>query len=169
MGKVETIIKSEIVRLAKREMKQSFVPLNRQVRSLKATISQLRRTVQGLQRQAAQQEKMTGGERLSLEASPEEMKKARFSPRLIKSLRKKLGVTQKEMALLAGVTVGAIFQWEKGIFEPRGEKKKALVALRKLGRREAKKLLEEKRGRMAPEKPPRPRPKKRSRGRRPKK
>jgi DNA-binding transcriptional regulator YiaG len=145
-------------------MKQNFVPLSRQVRSLKATIAQLRKAVQGLQRQAAQQEKMTGGKQLPLEASPEEMKKARFSPRLIKSLRKRLGVTQKEMALLAGVTVGAIFQWEKGIFEPRGEKKKMLVALRKLQRREAKKLLEEKKARMAPEKPSRP--KKRSRRRR---
>ena len=166
MGKVEAIIKSEIVRLAKREMKQSFVPLNRQVRSLKATVSQLRKAVQGLQRQAVEQEKMTGGQRLPLEASPEEMKKARFSPRLIKSLRKRLGVTQKEMALLAGVTVGAIFQWEKGIFEPRGEKKKVIVALRKLRRREAKKLLE-KRVRTAPEKPPRP--KRRSRRKRSKK
>jgi len=156
MGKVETIIKSEIVRLAKREMKQNFVPLSRQVRSLKATFSQLRKAVQNLQRQAAQQEKMTGGKQLPLEASPEEMKKARFSPRLIKSLRKRLGVSQKEMALLAGVTVGAIFQWEKGIFEPRGEKKKMLVALRKLRRREAKKLLEEKKAGMTPEKPPRP-------------
>ena len=164
MGKVETIIKAEIVRLAKREMKQSFVPLNRQVRSLKATVSQLRKAVQGLQRQAVEQEKMTGGQRLALEATPEEMKKARFSPRLIKSLRKKLGVTQKEMALLAGVTVGAIFQWEKGIFEPRGEKKKTLVALRRLHRREAKKLLEEKRARMAPEKPSRPKRRSRRKG-----
>jgi hypothetical protein len=48
------------------------------------------------------------------------------------------------MAVLAGVTVGAIYQWEKGIFEPRGQKKGILVALRKLGRRDVKKLLEEK-------------------------
>ena len=53
MGKVESIIKSEIVRLAKREMRQNFVPLSREVRSLKITISQLRKAVQGLQRLAA--------------------------------------------------------------------------------------------------------------------
>ncbi len=144
MGKVESIIKSEILRLAKREMKKSFVPLSRDVRSLKGMVSQLRKAVSGLQRFAAQQEKALRGQKIPLEAAPEEVKKARFSPRLIKSLRKHLGVTQKEMATLAGVTVGAIFQWEKGIFEPRGEKKKVLVALRKLGRREARKILEEK-------------------------
>jgi DNA-binding transcriptional regulator YiaG len=156
MGKVESIIKSEIVRLAKREMKQNFVPLSREVRSLKGTMSQLRKAVQGLQRLAVQQEKIVGGQKLPLDAAPEEVKKARFSPRLIKSLRKKLGITQKEMALLAGVTVGAIFQWEKGMFEPRGEKKKVLVALRRLRRREARKILEEKNVKMAPAKKSRP-------------
>ena len=55
-----------------------------------------------------------------------------------------MGITQKELATLAGVTVGAIFQWEKGMFDPRDEKKEILVALRKLGRREVRKLLEEK-------------------------
>ena len=155
MGKVESIIKSEILRLAKREMKKSFVPLSRDVRSLKGMVSQLRKAVSGLQRFAAQQEKALRGQKIPLEAAPEEVKKARFSPRLIKSLRKHLGVTQKEMATLAGVTVGAIFQWEKGIFEPRGEKKKVLVALRKLGRREARKILEEKSAEMTPKRNPR--------------
>ena len=150
MGKVEAIIKSEIVRLAKREMKKSFVPLNRDVRSLKGTISQLRKSVLGLQRFVAQQEREMKGQKPLPEATAEELKKARFSPRLMKSLRKRLGVTQKEMATLAGVTVGAIYQWEKGIFEPRDEKKKVLVALRKLRRREARKLLEERRAERAP-------------------
>ena len=150
MGKVEGIIKSEIVRLARREMKRNFVPLNRDVRSLKTTISQLRRAVTGLQRFVAQQEKIIRAQREPLEAPPEEVKKARFSPRLMKSLRKHLGVTQREMAILAGVTVGAIYQWEKGIFEPRGEKKRVLVALRKLRRREARKLLEGKKAEVAP-------------------
>jgi transcriptional regulator with XRE-family HTH domain len=72
------------------------------------------------------------------------MKKARFSPRLIKTLRKHLGVSQREMAKLAGVTAGAVFQWEKGKFEPRDDKKMVLVGLRKLGRQNAKKLLTEK-------------------------
>jgi DNA-binding transcriptional regulator YiaG len=79
-----------------------------------------------------------------LEATPEEVKKSRFSPRLIQSLRKHLGITQKELAILAGVTVGAAHLWEKGKFEPKDEKKRVMVALRKLGRRDVRKLLEKK-------------------------
>ncbi|RPJ02669.1 MAG: XRE family transcriptional regulator [Deltaproteobacteria bacterium] len=146
MGKFEGMMKEEIVRLARREMKKSFVPLSREVRSMRGVISQLRKTVAGLQRFVTQQEKEMKGKKMPLEAPAEEVKKARFSPRLLMSLRKRLGVTQKEMAALTGVTVGAIYQWEKGIFEPRGEKKRVLVALRKLGRREARKILEEKGG-----------------------
>ncbi len=78
-----------------------------------------------------------------MEATPEEVKKSRFSPRLIKTLRKKLGVTQKELAILIGITVGAVASWEAGKFIPKADKKATLAALRKLGRSEAKRLLEE--------------------------
>jgi len=145
MGKFEGVIKDEMVRLARREMKKSFVPLSRDVRSLKSVVSKLRKAVRGLQRFLAQRAKEAKGKTL-LEVSPEEVKKSRFSPRLMKSLRKRLGVSQKEMATLAGVSVGAIYQWEKGAFDPRGEKRRVLVALRKLGRRDARRILEEKKG-----------------------
>ena len=144
MGILETTIKSEIVRLAKRELKRVTVPLRRDVRSLKMTVSQLRKTLSGLERLAARRGSELLGEKAKLSASPEELEKARFSPRLIMALRKRLGLTQKELATLAGVTVGAIFQWEKGMFDPRDDKKAVLVALRKLGRRQVKMLLEEK-------------------------
>ena len=144
MGILETTIKSEIVRLAKRELKRVAVPLRRDVRTLRMTVSQLRKTLSGLERFAARRGSELLGEKAKLSASPEELEKARFSPRLILTLRKRLGITQKELATLAGVTVGAIFQWEKGIFDPREDKKAVLVALRKLGRRQVKTLLEEK-------------------------
>jgi DNA-binding transcriptional regulator YiaG len=143
MGKLEGIMKDEIIRLAKREMRMKFFPLRRDVRSLKITASQLHKSVLGLQRVVSQQERQMGPKAVP-EVTPEDMKKARFSPRLIKSLRKHLGVSQREMAKLAGVTVGAVFQWEKGKFEPKDDKKKVLVGLRSLGRREAKQLLAEK-------------------------
>ena len=143
MGKLEGMIKSEIVRLAKREVRKISVPLGRDVWSLKSTVSQLRKAVLVLERFSAQRQKELGKERIPLEATPEEVKISRFSPRLIRSLRKHLGITQKELALLAGVTVGAVHQWESGMFKPGDKKKGLLVAIRKLGRREVRKLVEE--------------------------
>jgi DNA-binding transcriptional regulator YiaG len=138
------MIKSEIVRLAKREVRSISLPLGKDVRLLKSTVSQLRKTVQSLQRFAARQEAESRKEKVVLESPPEEIQASRFSPRLIRSLRKRLGITQKELAQLMEVTVGAIHQWEGGKFEPREQKKGMMVALRKMGRREVRELLEKK-------------------------
>jgi DNA-binding transcriptional regulator YiaG len=153
MSKLEATIKFEIERLAKREIRKVSVPLKRDVRSIKSVASQLRKSVLGLQRFVSQQEKQMGPKPVP-EVTPDDMKKARFSPQLIKSLRKHLGVSQRELANLAGVTVGAVFKWEKGSFEPKDAKKKILAGLRKLGRQEARRLLEEKREGTTPKKKP---------------
>jgi DNA-binding transcriptional regulator YiaG len=145
MGKVEGIIKSEIARLAKREVRKVSGPLGRDLRSLKSVVSQLRRTVLGLQRITTIQQKELEKGKMVLEAPLEEVKESRFSPRLIRSLRRHLGITQKELAVLTGVTVGAVHLWESGQFKPSMKKKAVMVALRKLGRREVRKLLESKR------------------------
>jgi len=144
MGKLESMIRDEILRLARREMRKSFVPLRRDVRSMKGIVSQLRQSVLNLERFKSQEEKQLAQKAVS-EVSEEEIRKVRFSPRLIRSLRKKLRVTQKELALLAGVSVGAVHQWEGGKSQPRAVKKARLVALRSLARRDVKKLLEERR------------------------
>ena len=144
MDKLGVTIKSEIVRLAKREMRKTSVPLGRDVRLLKSAVSQLRKTVLALERFAAQQQNELKKRKIPLEATREEVKKSRFSPALIRSLRRQLRITQKELAILTGVTAGAAHQWEIGKFKPKDEKKAVMVALRKLGRRDVRKLLEEK-------------------------
>src|SRR4030067_1454350 len=154
MGKFEGIIKSEIVRVAKREVRKISVPLGRDVWSLKSAVSQLRKAVLTLQRITASQQKELERGKTPLEAAPEEVKVSRFSPRLIRSLRGHLGITQKELAILTGVTVGAIHQWESGQFKPSMKKKAVMVALRKLGRREVRKLLEDKKKQMTEKKLP---------------
>jgi len=154
MAKFETLIKSEIVRLAKREVRKIAVPVSRDVRSLKSVVSQLRKSVLTLQRIAASQQKELEKTKKPLEAAPEEVEVSRFSPRLIRSLRRHLRITQKDLAVLTGVTVGAVHQWESGQFKPSMKKKAAIVALRKLGRREVRKLLDDKAGQKVEKKAP---------------
>ena len=143
MGKVGSIINSEIIRLAKREMRKVSIPLGRDVRLLKNTLSQVRKSVLTLERFAAQKQKELSRHEIRLEAPPEEIRQSRFSPRLLQSLRKRLGITQKELAILTGVTIGAAHSWETGKFRPKDNKMGMLVALRKLTRNDVKKRLEE--------------------------
>ncbi len=142
MGKLESIIKSEIQRLAKRQVRATFVPLRREVRGMRIRLSSLSRNFSALERLSKEQ--LQKVPKKGLEASPEEVKSSRLTPDRIRRLRNKLGVSQRQLGILTRSTVGAVLSWEKGKFRPKGEKKVALVALRKLRKRDVKKLLAEK-------------------------
>jgi len=160
MGKLEQTIKSEIIRLAKKQLRATCGPLVREVRQLKRIVRELRRTVHPLKALGAELEAQKAAELAELRAAPEEVKAARHSPRLIKNLRNRLGISQGELAVLVGVSASAVAFWEQGKSKPREKTKAALVALRKLGKRDVKKLLAgKKEGRKAD-------PKKRKRARR---
>jgi DNA-binding transcriptional regulator YiaG len=144
LGKLESTIKSEIQRLAKREIRTTFIPLRREVRAMRMKLSDLSKGIASLNRMA--KEGRLEEAKPKLEATPDEVKASRLTPDRIRRLRKKLGISMRELGVLTGANLSTILSWEKGKFKPRGEKKAALVALRKLRKREVKKLLAEKTG-----------------------
>jgi DNA-binding transcriptional regulator YiaG len=142
MAKIEVIIKSEIMRLAKREVRAVFRPLKREVWEMRTKVSNLSKGMASLNR--VTKELHLEEVKPKLEATPEEIKASRLTPERIQGLRKKLGISQRELGILIGSSTGAVLSWEKGKFRPMGEKKAALVAVRKLKKREVKKLLAQK-------------------------
>jgi DNA-binding transcriptional regulator YiaG len=66
---------------------------------------------------------------------------ARLSPRLVQSLRRRLGLSQMALARLMGVSAPAVAHWEVGESMPTGRNRVTLVALRKVRKREVKELL----------------------------
>ena len=139
MAKIEGTIKSEIMRLARREVRAVFRPLKREVWQMRTKLSNLSRGIASLNRVA--KELHLEEAKPKLEATPEEIKASRLTPERIQGLRKKLGISQRELGILIGASTGAALSWEKGKFRPMGKKKAALVALRKMKKREVKKLL----------------------------
>jgi DNA-binding transcriptional regulator YiaG len=146
MGKVESSIKSEILRLAKREVRGAVLPLKREVWRMRLKLSNLSKSFGYLDRMTRDQIRQEESKKLKLEASTEEVKASRFTAERIRNLRKKLDISQRELAALTGVTVGAVGLWEKGKFRPNVNKKAVLVALRKLRKRDVRKILAEKGG-----------------------
>lgn len=146
MGKMESAIRFEILRLAKKEVRAAFLPLRREMRMMKLKLSSLSRSFVPLERMAKEQIRQEETKKLRLEATPEEVKASRITPDRIRILRKRLGISQRELAILTGVTIGAVASWEKGKFKPKGDKKAALVALRELNKRDVKKMLAERAG-----------------------
>ena len=150
MGKVESSIKSEITRLARREVRGVFLPLRREVRAMRLRLSSLSKNFALVDRVAKEKLREDESKKFQLQASAEEVKISRLTPARIRNLRKKLGLSQRELATLAGVTIGAIGLWEKGKFRPAMNKKAILVGLRKLGKRDVRKLLATRAGEAKP-------------------
>jgi DNA-binding transcriptional regulator YiaG len=144
MGKLEQTLKSEITRLAKKQVRATCLPLARDVRQLRRTVSALRKTVAALARLGTEFQAERQAQRAKLAVASEEVKAARISPLLIKKLRSRLGITQGELATLVGVSHSAVCSWEYGKARPEGHNREALVALRRLGRREVRGILAQK-------------------------
>jgi len=145
LGKIESTIKSEIQRLSKHEVRTVFLPIRKEVWGIRIKLSNLLKGFAPLKRWAKELSENRSKE-AKLAASPEEVKASRFTPERIRHLRMKLGISQRELGVLVGATTGAVLSWEKGKFKPKGEKKAALVALRKVRKRDVKAMLAGKAG-----------------------
>ncbi len=141
MPKIEMAIRDGIQRGARREIRLVATPLRREVRRLRHTVAGLRKELIALRATAAQWKRVAEQTPWSSTVSDETVKAARLSPRLIQKLRARLGLSQSALAKLAGVSGAAVLQWEQGRAAPSGDRRKAVVALRTLGRREVKRLL----------------------------
>ncbi len=141
MPKIEAAIKEAILRGARRQVRAATSPLRREVRRLRVLVAQLRREVAGLRDVASQWQRIARTAPWQPEVSDTELRTARLSSRLIQKLRRRLGLSQSALARLVGVSAGAVVQWERGRSAPSGANRKNLVALRKLGRRDVKRLL----------------------------
>ena len=142
MGKIEQTLRAEISRLAGKEVRSVCGPLTRDVRELKRKVSRLAKTVDALEKLGGQWREQVVSEKAELKATEEEVEAARLSPGLIRKLRKRLGLSQSELAAVVGVSTLSVGHWEGGKTRPTGENRTALVALRKMGRREVRKVLE---------------------------
>ncbi len=126
-------IKEEITRLAKKEVKKASGPLNDRVRQLSRTVSSQEKKIARLEKTAARQEKeLRQAAPVPEAAPPEEVKKARISPRLVKSQRKRLKLNQNQFADLLNVSVAAVRSWEQGRATPKDDTMATFVAVRKL-------------------------------------
>ncbi len=170
MPTLQEVFRSVMQRLSRREIRNVVRPMRQELRVLRRKLSGLPKRVSALSRNVADLVRERDVQRARLQSSEEEVRAARFSPRLIKKLRARLKLTQGEVAKLVQASVAAVRAWEGGRSRPQGARRSALVALRKLGRRQVARLLAAKVAgggeRRARRKPPRRRARRVRRGRR---
>jgi DNA-binding transcriptional regulator YiaG len=143
MPNLAVAIKEEICRLARREIKAETGSTKQAVAQYRRDIAKLKRLLQAQQKEIrflkAQEQKRLGQPQIK---DDEELDAVRFSARSVRAQRQRLGLSQPDYARLLGVSPMSVYNWESGNTRPRNEQLAALVAVRKLGKREAVKKLE---------------------------
>src|SRR5712692_11651890 len=117
------------------------MPLRREVVRLRRKMVELQGALTTLRRSANGWKRLMEAAPVIPHVSEEEAKAARLSPRLIASLRRRLGLSQVALARLVGVSATAVAHWVAGDSMPTGQNRVNLVALRRVGKREVKELL----------------------------
>ena len=141
MSSFAATLKQEITRLARKEIKANTDSTRRAVAQFRRDIAELKRLAKSMERRLAaieRQEKKRLGKRVSADLA----EGARFAPRWVRSHREKIGFSQADYATLVGVSPMTIYNWEHGKTKPGKEQLAALVAVRRLGKREAERRWE---------------------------
>ena len=137
MPNLSTILKGEITRLARKEIKAAVDPVRKASAGQRREIAELKRQVAALQRDLKAALKPSKVVKQEGEASASK----RFSAKGMKSLRAKLGLSAGDFGLLVGASGQSIYKWETGKAVPRASQQAALASVRGIGKREAAKRL----------------------------
>ncbi len=139
MPNIAAVLKEEIRRLAKKEVKAQVGATKQAVTRYRSEIANLRRVLTQQEREIKLLKKRRG--QPSIEEEP--LESVRFSARSVKAQRSRLGLSAAAYGQLVGVSGLTIYNWEHGTSRPRKAQLAALVAVRGLGKREALKKLAE--------------------------
>ncbi len=138
MANIASFLKSEISRIARKEIRA-------ETETLKKASSQYRSDIAALKRRLVEQERLIAKLRknklVPAIETEEENSKLRFRADGFASLRKKLGLSAADMGKLLGVSLQTIYHWEKGQSKPRASQLQAIAEVRKIGKRAAAERL----------------------------
>lgn len=139
MPNVAQVLKSEIVRIAKKELRSETHPIRKsqasfrsEIAALKKHVRQLEQAVGVLGKQAQRADKTP----LAKSAS-DEKPRTRFGAKSLASQRRRLGLSAEDLGRLVGASGQSVYNWEAGKARPRDSLLPAIAALRTLGRRAA--------------------------------
>ncbi|WP_137921342.1 helix-turn-helix domain-containing protein [Hydrogenophaga sp. 2FB] len=140
-------LKKEIARVARKELRDEFSTLRKSSANVRGEIAELKRKVKALESHV---KALTRAARRAEPApkAPAEKPRAKpgrkvlFGAAELLALRQQLGFTQAQMARLVGASALSIYKWESGQVTPRAAQLEKLLAVRKIGKREAHARIE---------------------------
>jgi DNA-binding transcriptional regulator YiaG len=137
MPNIAAVLKNEIARVAKKELRQEIAALRKSVSTHRSEIAALKRTLQEQQKalKALQKARPAQAES-SADEGDADGSRLRFSAARLAAQRKRLGLSAQDFGRLVGATGQAVYNWETGKARPRADKLAVIAELRHVGKRE---------------------------------
>ena len=140
MPNIAFILKQEIARVARKEVRGETQTLKNSSTQYRSDIAALKRRIAALEALVKKLGK-AGTRSAPPSAKSEQDGNLRFSAKGFASLRAKLGLSASDTGLLLGVSSQSVYHWEAGKSRPRVSQLQAIASLRKMGKREAAERL----------------------------
>lgn len=141
MANIASVLKSEIARVARKEVRAELESLKRASTQHRSAIAQLRREVADLHRQLKQAHRQVASASRASAASggsgASDGTPRRFSAARLAAHRARLGLSAADYGRLVGMSGATIYLWEQGKSRPKPEQLQRLVEARTLSRRAA--------------------------------
>lgn len=145
MTNLANVLKAEVARLARKELRAETEDLKKTVATQKAEIAALKRRTLDLEKalKALMRQAAAGAERTKLAVSSDsDESHLRFRAAGMASNRKRLGLNAADFGLLIGATGQSVYLWESGKSKPNRENLASIAALRGAGKREVSAKLQ---------------------------
>jgi DNA-binding transcriptional regulator YiaG len=136
MANIASVLKSEISRIARKEVRAETLAMKKAVGAYRTEIAALKKRTQAVEAELRRLSK-ANAKPAPVEAQAQPSQKIRFSAKSLASQRRRLSLSVRECALLLGTSEQSIYNWEDGKARPLARHLPAIAALRTLGKREA--------------------------------
>lgn len=133
---IAVALKSEISRVTRKELRSETKTLKKASSQYRADIAALKRRIAELEKMLKSLARATSRSSNDAVESPPETK-VRFSAKSIAAQRRRLNLSASDFGALIGVSSQTIYHWEQGKSRPRDSQIPAMLAVRKMGKREA--------------------------------
>ena len=146
MPNIAKVLREEISRISRHEAKVAVTPVRKANAKVRPDVVDLKNRLSVLEKEIKRLNIVVIN-LVSTQPAPAAAPvddKVRILGRGVKSLRRKLGLTQEELGKLTGVSLGGVRAWErqKGMLKLKDASKAAIMAIKGIGKAEARKRLD---------------------------
>jgi DNA-binding transcriptional regulator YiaG len=140
MPNIASVLKAEITRIARKELRAEIEGLKKTASSHRSDIAALKRRCQSLEQELRRFGKTLPKPAPASPGSDTETH-LRFSAKGLASHRRRLELSADALGLLLGASGQSVYNWESGAARPRPAHMPAIAALRSLSKRQAAEIV----------------------------